>query len=176
MEVCPGCGGRNEPTARACGWCGRSFIVERRDIKPAWLLPAGITSIALLAVVAVTVALIGARSSSPRGVDAPPVSAAVPTDSEFPDDPEEPGPPSTSEATAGPEFVQIANTGGVGAYIRREPRSTAPGIAAHRDGTVLRIVGPDTNTEGRVWRQVEDQRGSRGWTPLEYLVPSRLAF
>ncbi len=74
------------------------------------------------------------------------------------------------------EFVRVANTGGTGAFIRREPRNGAPGIIAHRDGTVLRIVGPDTTTDGRPWRQVEDQRGNRGWTPREYLAASPTGF
>jgi hypothetical protein len=79
-------------------------------------------------------------------------------------------------ATPGPEFVRIANTGGSGAFIRREPRTGAPGIVAHRDGTVLRVVGPDTTVEGAVWRHVEDPRGNNGWTPQQYLEPSPTGF
>lgn len=87
---------------------------------------------------------------------------------------------STPEPTPTPipevEFVQIANTGGTGAFIRREPRAGAPGIVAHRDGTPLRIVGPDEVVAGRVWRHVEDRNGNRGWTPREYLIPTQQRF
>jgi hypothetical protein len=41
---------------------------------------------------------------------------------------------------------------------------------AHRDGTVLRVVGTDILVAGRVWRNVEDQAGNRGWTPDEFLI------
>jgi len=93
-----------------------------------------------------------------------------------------PSPSPTSTAvpqpttTPGPEFVRVANTGGTGAFIRREPRMGAPGIVAHRDGTVLRVAGADTIVEGAVWRHVEDPRGNNGWTPQQYLEPSPTGF
>jgi hypothetical protein len=142
-----------------------------------WLVPAGISAIAVLVVVAVAVALIGARASSPRTAEGFPTSAAFPaSDRSFHEAEDQPSPPPGSEVSRGTEFVQIANTGGVGAYLRREPYSTAARIIAHRDGTVLRIAGPDATTDGQVWRQVEDARGSRGWTPSEYLTPTDLTF
>jgi hypothetical protein len=82
----------------------------------------------------------------------------------------------TPTPSAAGEYVRIANTDRQGAFIRREPRANAPGIVAYREGTVLRIVGPDTVVDGRPWRQVEDSRGNRGWTPREYLEPSPTGF
>jgi hypothetical protein len=81
-----------------------------------------------------------------------------------------------AEATPAPEFVRIANTGGTGAFIREEPRAAARGIVAHTERTVLKIIGGDVQSEGRTWRNVEDQRGNRGWTPGEYLVASDAGF
>jgi hypothetical protein len=89
---------------------------------------------------------------------------------------DEPAPPAAPEPTeAGPpapreELARIGNTDGSGAFIRREPRAGAPGIIAHRDGIVLRMVGGDVTVEGRLWRQVEDRQGNRGWTPDQYLI------
>jgi hypothetical protein len=88
----------------------------------------------------------------------------------------------TAPATSGPtdtsnsEFVRIGSTGGLGAFIRRDPRAAAPGIVARRDGTILKIVGPDVDTEGRTWRHVQDQQGNDGWTPRDFLLPSESGF
>lgn len=86
--------------------------------------------------------------------------------------------PLLGESTPQPssEFVRVANTGGTGAFIREEPRATARGIAAYPDRTVLRVIGGDVTADGRIWRNVEDPRGIRGWTPGEFLVPSDTGF
>jgi hypothetical protein len=76
-----------------------------------------------------------------------------------------------AEPTAEPvEYARVTNTGGQGIIIRREPSVTAPRLAARAENTVLRIVGPDATVDGRVWRQVEDSQGNRGWTPAEFLI------
>jgi hypothetical protein len=74
------------------------------------------------------------------------------------------------------EFVRVGNTDRQGAFIRREPRAGAPGIVAHRDGTPFKVVGPDVLVDGRPWRNVEDERGNRGWIAREYLLPSTTGF
>jgi len=89
--------------------------------------------------------------------------------------PHTPPPTATAapEPTAEPvEYVRVANTGGQGIILRREPSPTAPRVAARAENTVLRVVGPDTTVGGRVWRQLEDAQGNRGWTPGEFLVPA----
>jgi len=68
--------------------------------------------------------------------------------------------------------VRVANTGGQGIILRREPSTTAPRVAARAENAVLRVTGPDTTVDGRTWRQVEDAQGNRGWTPAEFLVPT----
>src|SRR5207253_343175 len=176
--VCPGCGARNEADARACDWCGRPFVDEQRQFAAPWLFPATLGAISLLAIVVIVAALLGARSAAPltsevapsTSVAVPPTTGAEPTQIETP-----------AEAQSEPdaltaEFVRIANTGGVGAFIRRDPQANAPGLVALRDGIVVRVVGSDSTVAGRVWRNVEDQRGNRGWTPAEYLTPSPTGF
>jgi len=177
VVVCPGCGARNEPDARVCDWCGRPFVDEQRQITAPWLIPATVGAITLLAVATIVAALLGARSAAPRTAEVAPSTAAGPaqTDGVSPLDIEASAAQPESEAVP-PEFVRIANTGGVGAFIRREPQANAPGLIALRDGAVVRVVGPDTRVAGRVWRNIEDQRGNRGWTPAEYLAAADSGF
>lgn len=177
MIVCPGCGARNDPAARACDWCARPFVAERTRVSVPWLAPVAGGVIAMVAVGIVIAANVGARSSSGR--EAPPaahvleapVSAAAPTD--VPDATSVAAQPAPADAE---EFVRIANTGGTGAFVRREPRSDAQGVVAYRDGTLLRVVGPNVTTDGRVWREVQDARGNRGWTPREFLASTESSF
>jgi hypothetical protein len=186
--VCPGCGGRNEPGARECDWCGRLFVPEHRSLNARWLAPAAIGGVVVLMMSIATFVLVGSRSASRTVASMPTPAVAADTHEE-----EEPEgtvvvtlptlapltftPPSTAtETEVRAEDVRIVNTGGTGAFYRREARAAAPGIVAYRDGTVLRIVGPDVTAEGRVWRNVEDRQGTRGWTPREYLEPSPTGF
>ena len=181
MVVCPGCGARNEADARICDWCGRPFVAEQRQITAPWLIPATIGAISLLAVVTIIAALLGARSATPRATadvaasTASITEVAQPTTAEAPA-PEAAAPPAEAEPGPAPEFARIANTGGAGAFIRRDPQANAPGLIALRDGAVVRVVGADTTVANRLWRNVEDQRGNRGWTPAEYLAPSDTGF
>ncbi len=179
MPRCPGCGGRNDPSARACVWCGRPFVAQRQQITAPWLAPATVAFIAILGLATIIVALVGARASQSRNAEPAPASIL-----RLPE--VEPSP--TSEGDLGlrgdgqspfalDEFVRVANTGGAGAFLRQEPRSNAPGVLAYREGTILRVSGPDaTGSDGRVWRQVEDRQGNRGWTPRDFLVASDAAF
>lgn len=174
MFRCPGCGGRNEPDARVCEWCGRPFVDEGRQITAPWLLPLAIAGIALLALAAILVGILGPRLSV-AGTTEQTIAAGLPASSAEPFPRVEEPPPPESEAPRS-EFVRVANTGNVGAFIRREPNLRSPGLIAHRDGTVLRVVGPDLTLDGQVWRPVEDQGGNRGWTPREFLAASDTGF
>lgn len=177
MIVCPGCGARNEPTARVCDWCARPFYVERHQIPVPWLAPAAIGAIVLLAAGTIIAAIVGAQASSGREAvpsqltsePGPIIGASTPE----PTASSTPGLPSGAEQE---EFVRIANTGGTGAFLRQEPRLGSPGVVAHRDGTLLRVVGVDITLDGRVWREVEDSQGRRGWTPREFLLPTDNSF
>jgi hypothetical protein len=66
--------------------------------------------------------------------------------------------------------VRVANTDGVGAFLRRTPNLNDR-LRAWPDNTLLRIVGPDTTAEGIEWKQVEDPAGNRGWIPAQYTKP-----
>ena len=91
----------------------------------------------------------------------PLLRAESPTPSPAP----EPGPPPE-------EYVRVANTAGQGLTLRREPSVSAARLAARAENTILRVVGPDETVDGRVWRQVEDSQGVRGWAPAEFLEPA----
>ena len=133
------------------------------------------------------VALVGSRSAGRPSSQVPPTSVVEPIGTGDGAGEEEPlvaqptRPATTPTPAPSPteqeiEYVRIANTGGSGAFIRREAASNSPGIVAYRDGIVLKVVGPDVTTSGRAWRQVEDRQGNRGWTPREYLEPSPVGF
>jgi hypothetical protein len=133
--------------------------------------------IAIVGLATIIVALVGARASQTRSAEPPPPVIVPLREIEPlpPGDAELGAPGDSSPVSASEEFVRVANTGGQGAYLRPEPGSNA-GIVAHREGTILRISGPDIAVQGRVWRQVEDRQANRGWTPREFLLPSDVGF
>lgn len=94
------------------------------------------------------------------------VEAAVPVTAPAPSE-EPPVPPATATTL---EAVRIANTGGVGAYVRRTPRLNDR-LRAWPDNTLLKIRGPDTTAEGIEWKRVEDPAGNQGWIPAQYTRP-----
>lgn len=71
---------------------------------------------------------------------------------------------------AAPISVVIGNTGGDGACIRKEPSKGAQCLVARPDGTSLKLTGQETQAEDRLWRAVEDDKGTAGWVPAEYLL------
>jgi hypothetical protein len=87
-------------------------------------------------------------------------------------------PPAVSEAAhvdavaevGPPETLRIANTDGVGAYIRRTP-NIEDRLRAWSDGTRLTVVGAGTSVEGVEWKHVQDPAGNRGWIPAQYTAP-----
>jgi hypothetical protein len=67
--------------------------------------------------------------------------------------------------------VQVGNTGGDGANLRRVPGQTGDRIKTIPDGTLLQIVGPDQAADGQTWRNVRDPQGDSGWIISSLLVP-----
>jgi hypothetical protein len=102
-----------------------------------------------------------ATSTGVPQLGTPLLRAEPPTPSPAP----EPGPPPE-------EYVRVVNTAGQGLTLRREPSVNAARLAARAENTILRVVGPDETAEGRVWRQVEDSQGVRGWAPADFLQPT----
>ena len=77
------------------------------------------------------------------------------------------------DATPVPEnqtFV-LANTGGVGAYLRSAPSYSAGGIAPLRDGAYLTALGEEATAEGETWMKVRDALGREGWVSSRWLTP-----
>ncbi|MCL6647206.1 MAG: hypothetical protein K6U89_02585 [Chloroflexi bacterium] len=68
------------------------------------------------------------------------------------------------------ERFRVANTGGIGVYIRRTP-VLSDHIRAWAEGTVMEQVGPDAIGEGVRFLNVRDPDGNVGWVPAAYLVP-----
>jgi hypothetical protein len=171
--ACPGCGARNAPDARVCEWCGRPFLLrdQRRPQRALWGLAAlaGILAIAALA----AFALFSMPGLPSRGPAQAPASTPTAEPSDELPIAVPPSPLPQPEPTSEPvEYVRVANTGGLGIVLRREPHTTAARVVARAENAVLRVVGPDEQVGGRVWRQVEDAQGNRGWTPAEFLSPA----
>lgn len=81
--------------------------------------------------------------------------------------------PPTATATTVPKPTPypmiVANTGGLGVFIRRTP-SMADRIKAWVDGTVMMVTGKEADGEGRKWLRAQDPDGNVGWIPAEYLA------
>jgi hypothetical protein len=122
----------------------------------------------------------GTLATRPAGVTLVPAPATKPDDDEVEgDDPEPAASPATGTAagsapSAKPagEQVKVADTGGSGANMRERPGPTGPVIKTVPEGTVLRVVGPDQQMDGKAWRNVRDDTGSTGWIAAELLEPA----
>jgi SH3-like domain-containing protein len=77
-------------------------------------------------------------------------------------------PPPTSSPPG--ERVQVANTDREGANLRRDATASSERIRVIPEGSVLEVVGPDRQSEGRTWRNVRDFDGETGWIPSSFLV------
>jgi len=66
--------------------------------------------------------------------------------------------------------VQVANTDGEGAFLRRTP-NTQDRLAAYPEGTHLRVLGPDEDRDGTTWRHVATPDGAEGYIPASYTAP-----
>ncbi len=84
-------------------------------------------------------------------------------------------PPSTpmvrAPSTPTVQIVHVANTNGVGVYLRRTP-SLEDKLRAYQDGTALRVLGPDADAGGVHWRHVSAPDGLEGYVPSDYVVPA----
>ncbi len=170
---CPGCGARNAPEARVCEWCGRAFLLRDQPRPSRWLWTLAAALCALVAAVVAGLALLSASGLVLRGAAPTATPTAAPTPTEEPLATTAVGSDQEPEPTPQPaEYVRVVNTLGQGISIRREPSTAAPRVAARAENTRLRIVGPDETADGRVWRQVEDAQGNRGWVPADFLAPA----
>lgn len=77
------------------------------------------------------------------------------------------GPTATAQIVG--QRLQIANTGGEGANLRREPGQAGEKIKTISEGSLVEIVGPDRNVDGTLWRNVRDLQGDVGWVAGGFL-------
>ena len=195
MIHCPGCGGRNPREALSCEWCRRPFIqLPRRGLSARWwgtlsgvvigvllLLVGGLTllnasrspgraspavpntgpsPIAAAQLASPTPVAAAAASASPARLEGATTSQPAPTATS--------PPPPTPTSTA--RYARVANTNGLGANLRRAPATSAPVVTVAPESSIVQVLGPEQPGEGRVWRQVEDNRGNQGWVPADFLV------
>ncbi|MHB1032972.1 MAG: hypothetical protein ACYC0X_34960, partial [Pirellulaceae bacterium] len=78
-------------------------------------------------------------------------------------------PEPTTTAKLKPFPMAVANTSGQGVFISRSP-SGRDRIKAWPERTMMMIIAPDQEVDGRKWSNVEDPDGNEGWVPAEYLV------
>lgn len=67
-----------------------------------------------------------------------------------------------------PALAYVANTDGLGVYLRRSPAMDDL-LHAVPEGTLLKLVGSEIRADGLAWRQVEDPGGFQGWVPSQYV-------
>jgi hypothetical protein len=67
--------------------------------------------------------------------------------------------------------MKIAQTENQGANMRQRPSTTAPVLKTLSEGTVVEVIGGDTNAEGRNWRNIRESGGQTGWVASELLMP-----
>ena len=189
MIRCPGCGGRNPRDALSCDWCHRPFVQSgKRGLSARWwgALSAAIIGVLLILVGALLV-LNASRTTNraaaaptpsppaapPPQIASPPATPSLPTavPTPTPAPVAAPPPPPTATATPAARYARIANTSGLGANLRREPAASAQPVAAAAENATVYLLGPEQRAaDGRVWRQVEDNRGNQGWVPADFLV------
>ena len=163
---CPGCGGRNRAGATECEWCARSFTGTPGQGRRWWPLAAGI----LLTLVVVTVLALAALNLATPDADTRRVLAGTPVPGFTP-------PPAgrspTARRTPLPRSsqVEIANTGGQGASLRREPSAQAERLEVLPERATARIVGPEILEDDSAWVEVQAESGQRGWVQSDFVRP-----
>ncbi|MBI4493310.1 MAG: SH3 domain-containing protein [Chloroflexi bacterium] len=183
--ACPGCGGLNPRDVSFCDWCGRSFLSPGRQISARGVrLGVALLFTALVAAVVLLAVLNAQRPSSTQPTlptptqPRPTAAASTPTPplalapTQAREQTPTPSPTPRPSPTATPEPVRaarIARTGGLGAYLRREPSTTAAPIVALREGTQVTALNQEEVTAARVWRLVRDPRGLQGWVLADFL-------
>jgi hypothetical protein len=171
---CPGCGARNTPEARTCEFCGRAFLLRDQPRLGRRLWSLGVLASVVVGGLVAAAALLNAFGLLPRVSGSPPAASTPVVPPRAPaTPPAASAPPPDAEPTAEPtEYVRVVNTGGQGVILRREPSTGAARVAARAENAVLQVIGPDESSDGRVWRQVQDAQGNRGWVPADFLAPA----
>lgn len=69
-----------------------------------------------------------------------------------------------------PHVEQVANTGGLGAYLRYTP-APEDKMALLPEGTTVTVIEPDKDVRKTTWKHVRDEQGRDGWIPSYFLAP-----
>jgi hypothetical protein len=195
MNHCPGCGGRNPREALSCEWCRRPFVqLPRRGLSARWWGTLSGVVIGVLLVLVGGLALLNASRSGSRASPVAPSTGPSPIAAAQVRSPSpvaaaaasaspsrtESGAASQAAATATPpplptptppaRYARVANTNGLGANLRRAAATSSPVVTVAPENSIVQVLGPEQQGEGRVWRQVEDNRGNQGWVPTDFLV------
>jgi hypothetical protein len=193
VQICPGCRGRNLPDAAACDWCGRPFREGHGSFTVRWWHIATIALLGMVVAALTGLALLNAARPDVRpqaqAPVAPPAAApspALPTraatvvvataPTPIPATTPSGSPAPAPQAAASPppapaRYVRVANTGGLGVYLRQEPGPQGERIQpALAEGAILRLVGDEETVQAQVWRLCEHEgRNIQGWVPAQYL-------
>ncbi|HEX2972792.1 MAG TPA: hypothetical protein VHP11_10690 [Tepidisphaeraceae bacterium] len=87
-------------------------------------------------------------------------------------DPSQATPAPGAMPSAGPaigHLMLVGKTSGEGVFIRRTAHSDDK-IVAWPENTIVKVIGEATQSEGKLWLNVQDPAGNRGWIPSEYLI------
>jgi hypothetical protein len=181
-----------------CEWCGRPFDGRARGFSVRWWYLATILLFGFVVIATGTlVYLNSARLPSladfrpnpaaspvarveptmlPTRAATPGLTLAAPKPSASParaptTAPEPSPPPSSGQAAAPARYVRIANTTGLGVFLREEPGSQSQRIVpAVAEGALLKLVGPEQTVQAQIWRLCEHEgRGIQGWVSAQYL-------
>jgi SH3-like domain-containing protein len=140
---------------------------DQRQLRPAHWLGLGLAAAAAVAITAglVFTVLSLTRSGEPRPAPTPIGAAASPSPVAVADLFATQTPTAFASPTPTPrgERVQVGNTQGQGANLRREPSPTGERVRVVPDGAIVEVIGPDREVEGRRWRNVRDADGEVGW-------------
>lgn len=71
-------------------------------------------------------------------------------------------------------ILYVANTDGIGVFLRRTPDPTDR-VKAWGDGTPMTLVGADVNNTFGAWRNVRDPDGNVGYIASQFLATTRTA-
>ncbi|HEX2728613.1 MAG TPA: hypothetical protein VHM16_02595 [Rubrobacteraceae bacterium] len=180
--------------AETCEWCGRPFRGRARGFTLRWwhlltVLLFGLVILAISALAFLNTSRLDLQSLRPRpAVDPSPAPVlevtALPTraatagvvlntpvtSASSPVARTSTPVPATATPTPA-RYVRIANTQGLGVFLRQEPGAQSERIQpALAEGAILRLVGPEQTVQAQIWRLCEHEgRRIQGWVAAQYL-------
>lgn len=84
-------------------------------------------------------------------------------------------PPGSGAPNATGEKVRVVNANSGSVNLRAEPLTGADVVAQVGEGTVLDVIGPNREVDGRIWRNVRSSDGTSGWISSTFVATIRTA-